>query len=538
MLSKIIENIKQPESTVNEIHEELERILSSDLFSRSIVLSSFLKFVVNETLQRRGEELKEYTIAVSALGRSTDFNPQTDAIVRIHAGRLRRLLNKYYEGPGITDPIKIQIVKGTYVPIFLNHLNSQSKEAGGKKEQPTYYSRSKLTLAILPFRNLCPENDFQFFVDGFGEELTRSFSTFQSISVIAHHSTRKYSTIHEDLRIVGAELGTHYIITGSVKRSYNEIKVSVDLIETMNGVQVWSQTYNNALNIENLSEIQDQIIQNVCSILGGYYGFLHYDNYKTYKKPASNIESFDAALWNYYFHMNFSKEAYIQTRHALEKVLQHDPNDAICLAMLSELYLDAYSLGYPTAEDPVNEGYRLAKKAINIDPQCQHAYQQYAWANIYLKRKEEALTSMEHCLLINPSSISTVGAIGFGMICVGDYKRGYELLSQSKELNPHCPWWFYLGFFLVYYNDRQYNKALEYANKIEASDVYLGPLTRAVSKAQLGYTIQALTDLKVLEEKYPKILDNLNMYLNTFLLDTSMVDGIIDGLKKAKVSIS
>lgn len=534
MLSKIKDNIEPSECTEKEIREQLERILSNDMFSRSFVLCSFLKFIVNETLEGRTEELKEYTIAVCALGKSTDFNPQTDAIVRIHAGRLRRLLNKYYTGPGITDSVKIQVIKGTYIPVFLNHVISKPGEDAAEKVKPIYYSRSKLTLAILPFRNLCPENEYQFFVDGFGEELTRSFSTFQSIAVIAHHSTRKYAFITEDVRNIGAQLGAHYIVTGSVKRSSTEIKVSLDLIETMNGMQVWSQTYSNALNIDNLTDIQDQIIQKVCSILGGYYGFIIHDNYKTHNKPTLNLESFDAAHWNYYFHMNFSKEIYIQTRHTLEKVLQYYPNDAICLAMLSELYLDAYSLGYPTAEDPVNEGYRLAKKAINIDPQCQHGYQQYAWANIYLKRKEEALTSMEHCLSINPSSVSTVGAIGFGMACVGEYKRGYELLSQSKELNPHCPWWFYLGFFLVYYNDKQYNKALEYADKIEAGDVYLGPLTRAVSKAQLGYTIQAHTDIKVLEENYPKILGNLSVYLNTFLLDTSMVNGIIDGVKKAR----
>jgi TolB-like protein len=538
MLSKIKENTNLSEYTEKQIREQLERILSNDLFSRSFVLCSFLKFIVNETLGSRTEELKEYTIAVSALGKSTDFNSQTDAIVRIHAGRLRRLLNLYYTGPGITDPIKIQLIKGSYVPVFLNHLSNKPKELKAKKVQPTYVSRSKLTLAILPFRNLCPENDYQFFVDGFGEELTRSFSTFQSIAVIAHHSTRKYASTPGDVRIIGAELGAHYIITGSVKRSSKEIKVSLDLIETMKGVQVWSQTYINTLNIENLINIQDEIIKNVCSILGGYYGLIIHETYKTHNRTISTVDSFDAALWNYYFHMNFSKETYMQTRHALEEALKYDPNNAVVLAMLSELYLDAYSLGYPTAEEPVNEAYRLAKKAIKIDPQCQHAHQQFGWANIYLKRKDEALASIEHCLSMNPSSVSTVGAVGFGMACLGEYERAYQLLSQSKALNPHCPWWFYMGFFLVFYSTKQYTKALEYANKIEATDVFLDPLTKAVSKAQLGMTTDALSDLNVLKQSYPEIMNNLNMYLNTFLLDTTLIDDIIQVVKDTTIDVA
>jgi tetratricopeptide (TPR) repeat protein len=312
----------------------------------------------------------------------------------------------------------------------------------------------------------------------------------------------------------------------------------LDLIETLKGVQIWSQTYSNILNIDNLTKIQDEIIKNVCSILGGYYGFIVHDNYKTYHKPALSLDSFDAAQWNYHFHMNFSKETYTQTRHALEEVLKHDPNNALVLAMLSELYLDAYSLGYPTIEEPINEAYRLAKKAIKIDPQCQHAYQQYGWANIYLKRKEEALINIEHCLSMNPSSVSTVGAIGFGMACLGEYERAYQLLSQSKALNPNCPWWFYLGFFLVFYSDKQYTKALEYANRIEATDVFLDPLTKAVAKAQLGMRTEALSDLNTLKETYPEIMDNLNMFLNTFLLDTALIDDMIQVVKNTTIDVA
>ena len=80
-----------------EILKELDCILSSDLFSRSTVLSNFLKFIVEETLKGNTERLKEYTIAINVFGKSADFNPQSNAIVRINAGRVRKLLNKYYE---------------------------------------------------------------------------------------------------------------------------------------------------------------------------------------------------------------------------------------------------------------------------------------------------------------------------------------------------------------------------------------------------------------------------------------------------------
>src|SRR5690606_32301961 len=163
----------------------------------------------------------------------------------------------------------------------------------------------------------------------------------------AHHSARKYADNPEDVRIIGSDLGVHYIITGSVKRSSENIRVNAQLIKTVNGMQIWSNSYSYPLNIENLTSIQDQIVENICFVLGGYYGCIIKDNSKSTRQSASNINSFDAAFWNYYFHMNYSKETYMKTREALERAVESDPNYATGLAMLAELYVLAQSLGYP-----------------------------------------------------------------------------------------------------------------------------------------------------------------------------------------------
>lgn len=535
-MPNLLHNNILPIFSKSEILEELETILSSDLFSRSSVLSKFLMFIVKETLEGNTEGLKEYTIGVSALGKPNDFNPQIDAIIRIHAGRLRRLLNEYYTTSGATDNIKIEVVKGSYVPVFRPHLVHKPEGELQEKSSPISFSRSKLTLAILPFRNLCPDIDYQFFVDGFGEELTRSFSNYEDIDVIAHHSTLKYATNLADIRVIGSELGVHYVITGSVKRSSKEIRVNVALVKAITGMQVWSQTYSNPLNIDNLIVIQDEIIENVYSVLAGYYGIIIHENFQVHQEPTS-LDSFDAALWNYYFHMNYSEATYLKTRQALENAVQLDPNFATGLAMLAELYVLAHSLGYPTVEEPIQTALELTKKALRIDPRCQRAYQEYAWTLLHLKRKEDAIEAMEKCLSINPFSVSTLGTIGFGMACAGEYKRAEVLLVKSLNLNPHCPWWFYYGFFLVYYQKTDYKKALEYANKIETIDVYLDPLTKAIAKAQLGMQDEAQEDVRRLNENFSEIMTNLHANLDSFLLDKTLVKELMEGVEKAGVNV-
>ena len=100
------------------IKAQLDRILASTDFARARRMKRFLGFIVDETLQGRGEGLKEYTIALEVFGRDESFDPTTNALVRVEAGRLRRTLKHYYLTMGRGDPMVIEIPRGGYVPTF------------------------------------------------------------------------------------------------------------------------------------------------------------------------------------------------------------------------------------------------------------------------------------------------------------------------------------------------------------------------------------------------------------------------------------
>jgi GAF domain-containing protein len=102
----------------HEIREQLGRIIRDAAFRHSLRLTRFLTFVVEETVAGQGNRLKAYTVAVEALGRKTDFDPQSDSIVRVEAGRLRGALARYYAGSGRNDPLVIDVPRGSYVPTF------------------------------------------------------------------------------------------------------------------------------------------------------------------------------------------------------------------------------------------------------------------------------------------------------------------------------------------------------------------------------------------------------------------------------------
>ncbi len=115
-------------SHVDEIRNELGRIVASEALRGSLRLTRFITFVVEATLAGRGARIKAYTIAVEALGRTSNFDPQSDPIVRVEAGRLRQALTRYYAGAGRGDPLVIELPRGTYVPSF--------RRRGAKSRRP------------------------------------------------------------------------------------------------------------------------------------------------------------------------------------------------------------------------------------------------------------------------------------------------------------------------------------------------------------------------------------------------------------------
>ena len=107
--------------------QQVERILQSRAMQGSENLKSFLRFVTTKSIDQSTDQLKEYTIATEVFGRSNDFSPRIDSVVRVQASRLRHKLHEYYENEGRTDKIVVELPKGHYCPVFT--VNAEATES-------------------------------------------------------------------------------------------------------------------------------------------------------------------------------------------------------------------------------------------------------------------------------------------------------------------------------------------------------------------------------------------------------------------------
>ena len=199
------------------VRTHLEGVIQSPRFNASEKQKRFLKFIVEETLQGRAAQLKAYTVAVAVYDRPSSFNPQVDPIVRVEAGRLRRALENYYLASNEAGPVRIEIPKGAYVPLF----KDTSLSLGGDEWQQKASRREFLfpgpSIVLMPLKNLSGDEEQDYFVDGLTEELTSELARFQDISVIAVQSAMQFKDQEADPKKIGQDLGVRFLLAGSIR---------------------------------------------------------------------------------------------------------------------------------------------------------------------------------------------------------------------------------------------------------------------------------------------------------------------------------
>jgi TolB-like protein len=253
------------------INQQLQKIFLDPIFSVSDILKRFLSFIVEETLAGHSNQLKEYTIGVKVLNKPLNFNPQQDAIVRIHAGRLRRALHQYYKNAGVAESIRVSIPKGSYVPLFGDNEEIVSEEIDTGQSESTPINKSK-TIAVIPFRHFEKDAMKILFADGLGVQLSTALANFKNLSVIAYYTMRRMAANIADIKDVASTVGALYAITGDIQSQKDRIRVNVQLINTETSEQIWSRMYEFRLTASNVFDIEDNIVGEIIAMLEDHFG--------------------------------------------------------------------------------------------------------------------------------------------------------------------------------------------------------------------------------------------------------------------------
>jgi TolB-like protein/Tfp pilus assembly protein PilF len=522
------------EMDAGAIQSQLSRMLEAEVFQNSLTLSRFLQFIVKETLAGHETQLKEYTIALKLYAKKPDFNPQVDPIIRINAWRLRRTLNHYYLQDGKNDDIIISIPKGAYIPIFKKRDHQPDEPAFSENTEP--FSRKGISVAVLPFINNSEDAGTVAFADALADHISTELTRYSELSVISYYSCRNIISRVSDVKEAGLLLDARYILTGTVQSDSRRLRIRVQLILAETREQVWANSYEKISTTDRLFEVQDEIAWKVVSQTAGHYGAISRNVAKLPpQKSINDLEVYNAIFWYYHFVGDVSAEMFYKAEQVLCKAVEKEPAYALGWAVLGEVWVGGYFMGYKSriTEDQLDQAVKVGRKSLRIDPNCQHAYQTIALANIFLKRKEESLKVIEEWLKIKPGEAGIQGGMGFILICCGEYERGYKLLDDSVQLNPYYQWWFNAGFSFYYFHHNDFTHSFYWAEKMNMPIVPWELLLKIACSFEMNLMAAAEKYCIQLKREFPMIPAMLDEYVHAVLRDPILEEKLKSALKRA-----
>ncbi|MEE1658273.1 adenylate cyclase [Microvirga sp. CF3062] len=537
----------QSQPSAEDVRAQLERLIASPDLDLSARARRFLRYIVEETLAGRADRIKAYSVGTEVFERDPNFDAQSDPVVRIEAGRLRRALEHYYLVPGLSDPVIINVPKGAYIPHFtlravpeveavetadqpslavplqeapvalpsrrphplwigLGTVALASAVTGlawwGTSHQitpsPTQASAARApsgpTVVVMPFASLGEAPETKIYAQGITEEVLSQLARFKELSVLGRETSRSIPPDADAVRI-HRELGVRYVLEGSVRTAGQQLRVTGRLLDAQTGAVLWSQAYDDDLQVRGFFAVQDDVAQKVATTVGQPYGIVfRADEQRVQSTAPDDLEAYACTLQFYGYRAALSPASHAAIQACLERAIARYPSYATAWAMLSMLYLDEDRFGFnprPGSPTATQRAIEAARRANRLDPENVRGLQALMTTLFFTEQPVEALQVAERAVALNPNDTELLAEFGSRLGQAGDRKRGMALMEQALARNPGHSGYYNGTLAQLAYLDRDFHRAELLMRQVNLEKFPLYHFVSAIIYAQLGMKAEA-----------------------------------------------
>jgi hypothetical protein len=480
------------------------RVLASSAFQASPNLAAFLRFVIEATLSGQADRIKGYTIGTEALGRGRDFDPQTDPIVRVEAGRLRRTLYSYYANGGANDPVVIALPIGSYVPTFTPREPAAAVPPPSDLVAPAEpWTRGRLvSIAGTALAALAAFGMIHLVVTRVGQDADRTGSSDRFVVAATRSEAAPLGPVgagSSDARrpafamplvtidpvvTVGAgatgvdAAGLQQKLQNALAR-FDEVRVHVDpgpptptqttprrdpidyrlatildahdaeapqltfrLLDGADNSVVWSKTYRN-LGGDRAAE--QGLLLEVMSSLAGPEGVILPNERRKWAGSAVIDPSYSCILDSYEYWRRYSSDLHERVRPCLERLIVAAPSSSLGHAMLAYVYMHQHYFGPSGREGDISwadRAFAAARRAVELNPNSALAFHALSGTLFARNNIPQGLVAAEKAVELNPYNVVTTTGLGFRLVRVGEIERGLALLRQAAPYRSGFSSWY------------------------------------------------------------------------------------------------
>ena len=354
------------------------------------------------------------------------------------------------------------------------------------------------SIAVLPFENLSRDPDNAYFADGIQDEILTRLAKIGDLKVISRTSTHRYKSSPEDLPKIAEQLGVAYILEGSVQKSGEQVRVTVQLIRAANDSHLWAETYDRKLTdifaVE--SEVAEKIARSLRAQLSGA------EQLAVTAQPTENPEAYEAylrglALWN---SLTTSPQIMEKNVLYLDRAVQLDPNFGLAWASLAVAHTFIYA-EYDRTPQRLAQAKAALDTALHLDPESgetQFALGMYRYRG--LGDYDGALSAFQNARKRAANRVEAIEFSAYVKRRQGKWDDALALHAESLQLDPRNP--ILLSESAVTHRAvRKFKEALDLVNR--ALEIEPTSLNLLVQKAEIYLAQGDLTGATQLLDRLP-----------------------------------
>jgi len=297
-------------------------------------------------------------------------------------------------------------------------------------------------LAVLPFDNISPDSETDYFSDGLTEELIARLSLVSEIELVSRWASMQFKGPKQDIRAIGRELGARYIVGGSVRRFQESVRITVQLVDVETNRQIWGNTYKGKL--DDIFDIQEQVASQIVDALKLKLSFS--EKLSLTKRQTVNVQAYDLYLRGQDFLYRLSRRGTERAIQLFEKAIELDPRYAAAYAACSSAYGQMYQ--WFSREDQYRDkAQELSFKALMYDSNLAEAYTAMGLSYFIWGKLEEAAASGRKAIELDPDDFIAYWTLGRIQFSTGNFAEALELFRRVIEIKP--------GFYMAHSDLKQ-----------------------------------------------------------------------------------
>lgn len=296
-----------------------------------------------------------------------------------------------------------------------------------KSMAPTIHLE-KNRVAVLPFTNMSPDPNDEYFADGMTEEMISALSRLPGLRVISRTSVMQYKKQTKPMADIGRELGAGTLMEGSVRKAGSRVRIAVQLIDASTDNHLWAENYDR--NLDDVFAIQTDVASRVSSSLrsGGFAGQVHAD--------TEDMEAYTIYLRAMQLSHENTESSLKEAVTLLQDAVSRDPSFARAHVGLTLSYYRMANSGY-SEFTILKEGAEVeARKAIALDPSLAEAHASLAVTLQFLDQFDESVLEAKKAIEISPNTADAYFTLGFDHCTMGRLDEGIPLYRKALELDP------------------------------------------------------------------------------------------------------